>query len=120
MGMALVGILTLAVGTLTAGVRADEIDSRWQPPESIAAAARAAAATAGAGTVEAAAIDERLKLGRCATPLDTKVERAIVRGRARSPSAAATPPRGACSYPCASGATWPCSCSRAMCNPAKC
>ena len=81
MGVALVGILTLAVGTLTASVRADEIDSRWQPPESIAAAARAAAAAAGAGTVEAAAIDERLKLGRCATPLDTKVERAIVRGQ---------------------------------------
>ena len=35
---------------------------------------------AGAGDVEAVAVDERLKLSRCAAPLDAKVERPIVRG----------------------------------------
>jgi flagellar basal body P-ring formation protein FlgA len=76
----LVGILTLAASTLTAGARADDVDSRWQPPDTIAAAARAAAAAAGAGEVEAVAIDARLKLNRCATALDATVERAITRG----------------------------------------
>ena len=81
MRRALVGILTLAVGTLTVGARADEADSRWQPPETIAAAAREAAAATGASNIEAAAIDERLKLNRCAAPLDAKVERALIRGQ---------------------------------------
>ena len=49
----------------------------WQPTDTIAAAAREAAAAEGAGEVEAVAIDERLKLKRCAAPLDAKVERPI-------------------------------------------
>ena len=76
----LVGFLTAAVGALTLGVRADDVDPRWQPPETIAAAARAAAAATGVAEVEAAAIDARLKLSRCAMPLDAKMERAIARG----------------------------------------
>jgi flagella basal body P-ring formation protein FlgA len=76
----LVGILTLAAGTLTVGARADDVDSRWQPPETIAAAARAAAAATGVDNVEAVAIDARLKLNRCAQPLAAKLERAFVRG----------------------------------------
>jgi flagella basal body P-ring formation protein FlgA len=79
--IALVGILTLAAGALTAGAHAEDVDPRWQPPETIAAAARAAATATGAGSIESVAIDERLKLGRCATPLDAKIERAIARGR---------------------------------------
>ena len=39
------GILTVAAGALTAGADAP---ARWQPPETIAAAARAAATEAGA------------------------------------------------------------------------
>jgi flagella basal body P-ring formation protein FlgA len=74
---ALVGFLTLAVGVLT---HADELAARWQPPETIAAAARAAADAAGAGDVETVSIDSRLKLSRCAAPLDARVERAITRG----------------------------------------
>ena len=77
---AVVGFLTLAVGALTVGARADVVDARWQPPATIAEAARAAAAATGAGDVEAVAIDERLKLNRCSAPLDAKVERAITRG----------------------------------------
>jgi len=76
--MALVGILTLAAGTLT---RAQPADARWQPPASIAEAARAAAAGTTTGDVEAAVVDERLKLARCDAPLDAKLERAIERGR---------------------------------------
>jgi len=75
-----VGFLTLAVGALTVDARADDVDLRWQPPETIAAAARAAAAATGVGDVEAVAIDERLKLSRCAAALDAKMERAITRG----------------------------------------
>jgi flagella basal body P-ring formation protein FlgA len=78
---AVVGILTLAAGALTAGVRAQDGDSRWQPPASIAEAARAAAAATTAGDIEAVAVDERLKLARCAQPLETKLERAVERGR---------------------------------------
>jgi flagella basal body P-ring formation protein FlgA len=84
---ALVGILTLAAGALTvearaqASARAQAFDSRWQAPASIAEAARAAAAATTPGDVEATSIDDRLKLARCATPLDAKVERAIERGR---------------------------------------
>jgi len=77
----LVGILTLAAGALTDGARAQAPDARWQPPESIAEAARTAAAAATSGDVEASKIDERLKLARCAAPLDAKLERAIERGR---------------------------------------
>jgi flagella basal body P-ring formation protein FlgA len=78
--LVLVGILTLVAGALTADIRADEIDTRWQPPETIAEAARSAAAATGAGEVAAVAIDPRLKLSRCASPLDAKIERPITRG----------------------------------------
>lgn len=80
-GAAVVGILTLAAGALTAGARAQDADSRWQSPATIAAAARAAAAATTSGDVEAAAVDERLKLARCAQPLEAKIERAVERGR---------------------------------------
>jgi flagellar basal body P-ring formation protein FlgA len=75
-----VGFLTAAVGALTVGARADAVDPRWQPPETIGEAARAAAAATGAGDIDAVAIDSRLKLARCATPLETKMERAFARG----------------------------------------
>lgn len=81
---ALVGFLTVAVGSLTVDARADDSpnddDARWQPPATIAEAARAAAAATGTGEVEASAIDERLKLTRCTVPLDAKVERPLTRG----------------------------------------
>jgi flagella basal body P-ring formation protein FlgA len=76
----LVGFLTAAVGALTVGARADDLDSRWQPPATIAEAARAAAAATGAGEIEVVSIDARLKLSRCTTPLDAQMERAIARG----------------------------------------
>jgi flagella basal body P-ring formation protein FlgA len=79
--LALAGILTLAAGALTAGARAQGADSRWQPPATIAEAARAAAAATISGDVEAVAVDERLKLARCTEPLETKIERALERGR---------------------------------------
>jgi flagella basal body P-ring formation protein FlgA len=85
---ALVGILTLAAGTLT---HAQPTDERWQPPVTIAAAARAAAAAATTGDVEGAAVDERLKLARCDAPLEAKVERAIERGRGTIVVSCATP-----------------------------
>ncbi len=68
------------VGILTAGAGALTGEERWQPIETIAAAARSAATEAGAADFETAAIDERLKLNRCAGPLDAKVERPITRG----------------------------------------
>jgi flagella basal body P-ring formation protein FlgA len=76
---ALVGFLTLVPQALTVGARADDSDARWQPTETIAEAARAAAAKSGSN-VDAVAIDARLKLQRCATPLEGRVERAIVGG----------------------------------------
>jgi flagella basal body P-ring formation protein FlgA len=77
---ALVGILTLAAGTLTAETAAQAADSRWQPPATIAEAARVAAKATTAGDIEAVTVDERLKLARCAVPLETKIERALERG----------------------------------------
>lgn len=77
---ALVGILTVGAGALTAGVGAEDVDARWQPPETIAEAARAAAAANGAGDIETVAVDARLKMARCEAPLDARVERAITRG----------------------------------------
>jgi flagella basal body P-ring formation protein FlgA len=71
--------LTLAAALPTVA-RADDSASRWQPPEAIAAAARAAAEAAGVGEVQAVAVDERLKLNRCTAPLDARVERAFSRG----------------------------------------
>ncbi len=116
--MALVGILTLAVGALTAGARATKSTARWQPPETIAAAARAARSGRGAGEVEAVAVDERLKL----QPL----RRAARRARSSAPIATrpghvavscSGPTRGGCSCRCAPRTTSPCSCSRATCRP---
>jgi flagella basal body P-ring formation protein FlgA len=78
--VAVVGILTLAAGALTASASADSADAGWQPPETIAAAARAAAEATGVGTIETLAIDARLKLSRCATELTAKIERPITRG----------------------------------------
>lgn len=80
---ALVGILTVAAGTLTAGTQAQAQidDARWQPPATIAEAARAAAAAATPGDIDTTFVDDRLKLARCSQPLDAKVERAIERGR---------------------------------------
>jgi flagella basal body P-ring formation protein FlgA len=79
--IAVAGILTLAAGALTAGAGAQDADSRWQQPATIAEAARAAAAATTSGDVEAVAVDERLKLARCTGPLETKIERAVERGR---------------------------------------
>ena len=76
--IAVAGILTVAAGALTAG--ADE-PARWQPPETIAAAARAAATEAGVDEVEAVAVDSRLKLAQCSVPLEARIERAIQRGQ---------------------------------------
>jgi flagella basal body P-ring formation protein FlgA len=90
---ALVGILTVGAGALTGGVSADDIvDLRWQPPATIAEAARAAAATSGTGDIEAVAVDARLKMNRCATPLDAKVERAITRGTGTVVVSCSAPP----------------------------
>jgi len=80
-GTVLVGILTLAVGTLTFAARAQAPAAAWQPPATIAAAAREAAAAAGAGEVEAVAIDERLKLKPCGAALEAQVTRPIQRGQ---------------------------------------
>jgi flagella basal body P-ring formation protein FlgA len=71
-----VGILTVGGGGLTA----EDVDARWQPIETIAAAAREAAMAAGAEGVEAVALDERLKMNRCAGALEAEVVRAIARG----------------------------------------
>lgn len=78
---ALVGILTLAAGALTAGASAQAGDERWQPPATIAEAARAAAETAADGEAEVTSVDERLKLARCSRPLDAAIERPVTRGR---------------------------------------
>ena len=78
---ALVGILTLAAGGLTGGALAQAADERWQPPMTIAEAARAAAETSAAGEAEVTAVDDRLKLARCAAPLAATIERPIARGR---------------------------------------
>jgi len=77
----LVGILTLAVGALTFAAHAQAPAATWQPPATIAAAAREAAAAAGTGEAEAVAIDERLKLKLCGAPLDAQITRPIQRGQ---------------------------------------
>jgi flagella basal body P-ring formation protein FlgA len=81
--LALVGILTLAAGTLTHGARA-EADAQWQPIESIKAAAVAATRVSLGKTkaaVEAAAIDERLRLPACTQALDARLEREVRNGQ---------------------------------------
>jgi flagella basal body P-ring formation protein FlgA len=77
--VALVGILTFAVGALTFAAE-NPPASPWQPPDTIAEAARAAATATGSGKVEAVAIDARLKLARCGAALDTEIQRPIQRG----------------------------------------
>jgi flagella basal body P-ring formation protein FlgA len=72
---ALVGILTLAAGTLT--VRA----VGWQSPESIRDAARTAASRNSGAEVEAVAVDDRLKLPECGSALKTEMQRTIQRGQ---------------------------------------
>jgi len=80
---AAVGILTSAAGALT--VHAADAELRWQSPESIRTAARAAVLENYGGAsdaqVEAMAVDERLRLPACATPLHTRIERAVQRGQ---------------------------------------
>jgi len=79
--VALVGILTLAAGALTHGARAD---ASWQSIESIRTAA-VAAMRASLGktnaTVEAVAIDERLKLPACGLALEARLEREVRNGQ---------------------------------------
>jgi flagellar basal body P-ring formation protein FlgA len=73
--VALVGILTLAAGTLT--VRA----VGWQSPDSIRDAARAAARQSSGADVEAVAVDDRLKLPECGSSLKTEIQRTVQRGQ---------------------------------------
>jgi flagella basal body P-ring formation protein FlgA len=75
----LAGFLTLAAGVLTLGAAA-QASSRWQPPATIAAAARGAAMQADAGEVETVGVDARLKLAECGTALEARLERPIARG----------------------------------------
>jgi flagella basal body P-ring formation protein FlgA len=80
---AAVGILTSTAGALT--VQAADAELRWQSPESIRAAARGAVLdNHGGGSdaqIEAMAVDERLRLPACATPLQARVERVVQRGQ---------------------------------------
>ena len=76
---ALAGFLTLGAGVLTLGAAAQP-SSQWQPPETIAAAARDAAVRADAGEVATVGVDARLKLAACGTALDARLERPIARG----------------------------------------
>jgi len=78
---ALVGILTLAAGALTDHAAGAEPARAWQAPASIRAAASAVALAQGASSVEAVAVDERLKLPACALPLDAQLHRAMQRGQ---------------------------------------
>jgi flagella basal body P-ring formation protein FlgA len=80
---ALVGILTLAAGALTPGSRA-AADAQWQPIESIKVAAVAAMRASLGNTdasIEAVAVDERLKLPACARSLDARLEREVRNGQ---------------------------------------
>jgi flagellar basal body P-ring formation protein FlgA len=80
---ALVGILTLAAGALTLSAAAEP--SQWQSPESIRDAARelvlSAHAESTAVTVDAIAVDERLKLPACSAPLEAQAQGAFRNGR---------------------------------------
>jgi flagella basal body P-ring formation protein FlgA len=78
----IVGFLTLACAALTLGAFAQP-RTTWQTPDSIREAARLSiAATIGAdATVEAVAVDDRLKLPECAVPLDTEIARPVQRGQ---------------------------------------
>jgi flagella basal body P-ring formation protein FlgA len=78
-----VGILTLAAGTLT--LRASAEADVWQTPDSIRAAARELVLrTVGAPsttTVETSAVDDRLRMPMCTEPLDAHLERGLVNGQ---------------------------------------
>lgn len=79
---AFAGILTLAAGALTLA-RAET--TAWQSPESIRDAARefvvGSVASSSAVTVDAVAVDERLKLPLCSAPLETQAQGAFRNGR---------------------------------------
>lgn len=77
---ALAGFLTLTAGVLTLVAAVAQPRAQWQPPETIAAAAREAAVRADAGEVQAVGVDARLKLAECGAPLDARLERPIARG----------------------------------------
>ncbi len=78
------GILTLLSAALTPGAHADP--SQWQSPQSIRDAARArvleAVGQSRGVSVEAIAVDERLKLPRCAEPLKTLLQSPLRSGQA--------------------------------------
>ncbi len=76
--VALVGILTFGAGSLTLPTAAAP---SWQSPESIREAARDAARSHDSERVEAVAVDERLKLPQCSTPLATQIQRPVRRGQ---------------------------------------
>jgi flagellar basal body P-ring formation protein FlgA len=78
----LVGFLTLACIALTLRVAAQPA-AAWQTPESIreAARVRVAAVLGDDVVVEAVAVDERLKLPECGTPLASEIARPIQRGQ---------------------------------------
>jgi flagellar basal body P-ring formation protein FlgA len=77
-----VGILTLVFGPLTHRAAAE---AAWQTPDSIRDAAREVVLrTLGAArgaTVEAVGVDDRLKLPKCAEPLDAALERELRGGQ---------------------------------------
>jgi flagellar basal body P-ring formation protein FlgA len=78
-----VGILTLAAGTLTP--RAYAQSPAWQSPESIRAAARAlvqrALGAPASTTIETNTVDDRLRLPVCAQPLDAQLQRDLINGQ---------------------------------------
>jgi flagella basal body P-ring formation protein FlgA len=79
----LVGFLTLVAGALTPCVRA-RADPQWQSIDGIKAAAVAATRASinkPDASIEAAAIDERLRLVACTGPLDAQVEREVRNGQ---------------------------------------
>ena len=81
--VALVGILTLVAGALTPGARAGA-DPQWQSIDAIKAAAVAATRASinkPDASIEAAAIDERLRLAACPGPLDAQLEREVRNGQ---------------------------------------
>jgi flagella basal body P-ring formation protein FlgA len=82
---ALVGILTLTAGLLTLPAAANEPPGPWQSPQSIRAVARElvleSLGTSNTVSVEAVAVDDRLKLAACSQPLEAHVQRAVQRGQ---------------------------------------
>jgi flagella basal body P-ring formation protein FlgA len=80
---ALVGILTLAVGALTPYTHV-AADTQWQSTDAIKAAAVTAMRTSIGkpnASIEANAIDERLRLPACSQPLDARLEREVRNGQ---------------------------------------